>query len=339
MTPLFRIFANDQEITAMIRDRLLSLAVSDRAGLHTDTVEIRLDDRDGRIELPNKGAKLNVSIGYKERGLVQMGLYTVDEIELRGPPDSLIIRAHAADMRSTFKEHKNRAWDETTLGDLVATVAAEHRLEPRVADLLSTIRIPHLDQTEESDLHLLTRLARQYDAVAKPAEGVLMFVPKGEARSATGKAIPAVTISRNQTSEHRITMADRGRYKAVLAHWHNIATGRRTAVRVGEGKPVYILRHSYPDADTARAAAQGKRDALSRGLKTVSLTLKHGNPLLLAEVKLTLSGFRTGVDGDWVATQVDHELSDSGYHTRVEAETPKHRPTKEEATTQGAATP
>ena len=323
MTPRFRILANSRDITAAIRARCLSLTVSDRAGLHTDTVEIRLDDRDGHIELPHKGAELDVSIGYQEQGLVPMGLYTVDELELSGPPDTLTIRAKAANMRSSLKEHKTRAWDDTTLGDLVASVAGEHRLEPRVAEALTAIRIPHLDQTEESDLHLLTRLAKHYDAVAKPAGGYLVFVPAGEAKSATGKTIPAVAIRRNQTSEHRVTMADRGKYSAVLAHWHNTATGTRTPVRVGTGQPVYTLRHSYPDADTARAAAQGKLDALSRGLATASLTLQHGNPVLAAEAKLTLSGFRTGADGDWVATRVDHRLSDSGYSTRVEAETPK----------------
>ena len=87
----------------------MSLTVSDRAGLHTDTVEIRLDDREGHIDLPNKGAELKVSIGDKEQGLVQMGLYTVDEIELSGPPDTLIIRAKAANMRSSLKEHKTRS--------------------------------------------------------------------------------------------------------------------------------------------------------------------------------------------------------------------------------------
>jgi phage protein D len=321
MTPLFHILANGQDITANIQDRFLSLTLSDRAGLHADIVEIRLDDREGRIELPNKGAELDVSIGYKEQGLVHMGLYTVDEIELSGPPDALIIRAKAANMLSALKEHKTRSWDEKTLGDVLGVIAAEHQLELRVGESLTNISIAHLDQTEESDMHLLTRLAKQYDAVTKPAGGCLLFVPKGEAKSATGKAIPAVSISRYQTSGHRITLADRSHYSSVRAHWHDIAIGERKKVEIGDGNPVYILRHNYPDADTARAAAQGKLNALSRGLGTASLTLAQGNPLLAAEAKLTLSGFTTGIDGDWIATQVDHEFSNNGYSTHVEAET------------------
>ena len=143
---------------------------------------------------------------------------------------------------SLLKEHKTRSWDDITINNLVSTIAAEHQLESSVGKLIGATNLPHLDQTEESDLHLLTRLAKQYDAVAKPVGGFLLFVQKGEAKSATGKTIPAVVISRNQTSDHRITMADRGKYATVLAHWHNTATGTRTPVRVGDSKPVYTLR-------------------------------------------------------------------------------------------------
>ena len=41
-----------------------------------------------------------------------------------------------------------------------------------------------------------------------------------------------------------------------------------------------------------------------------------------AETPLTLTGFREGVNGRWIATRVTHETSASGYSTQVEAETP-----------------
>nr|VFK12740.1 MAG: hypothetical protein BECKLFY1418C_GA0070996_100165 [Candidatus Kentron sp. LFY] len=323
MTPAFRIFADSSEITGAIRDRLISLSVTDEAGNHSDTVEIRLDDRDGIIELPRKGAELEVLMGYRESGLVEMGLFTVDEVELTGPPDTMVVRGKAANMRASLKAHKTRPWDETTIGDIVAAIAGEHGLEPRVADSLASVKIVHLDQTEESDLHLLTRIAKKYDAVSKPVNNFLLFVPRGEAKSATGKEIPAVSINRNETSDHRVTLADRGKYQAVLAHWHDTSTGLRTPVQVGEGEPVFTLRHAYKDANTATAAAQAKLDALMRGLGTLSLTLKHGNPVLAAEAKLTLLGFREGVDGDWVITQANHTMAGGGYSTSLGAETPK----------------
>ncbi|MES9873172.1 MAG: contractile injection system protein, VgrG/Pvc8 family [Candidatus Sedimenticola sp. 6PFRAG7] len=325
MQPSFRIIADRQDITDTIRDRLLSLVVTDQSGGKTDMVEIRLDDRDGIIELPRKGAELDIAMGYAETGLAKMGLFTVDELELSGPPDTLIIKGKAANMRDSLKERKTRAWDEVTLDNLVATVAAEHKLEPRVGEFLGAIHIPHLDQTEESDLHLLTRLARQYDALTKPAGGALLFVPKGEAKSASGKTVPPVTIHRSETSDHRISMPDRGKYKAVIAHWHDTSSGNRTPVRIGDGKPVHTLKHTYSDQATARHAAQANMDALERGVATASITLKHGNPKLAAGGGLTLEGFRQGADGNWLTTQVVHTLSGGGYSTRVEAETPKKR--------------
>jgi len=111
----------------------------------------------------------------------------------------------------------------------------------------------------------------------------------------------------------------------VIAHWHDTATGTRTPVRFGEGRPAFTLRHAYRSATEAGNAAKAKLDALGRGLGTLSFTLKQGNPLLAAETPLTLSGFRRGVDGDWVATRVSHNLGDGGYETRVDAETPKNR--------------
>jgi phage protein D len=49
MTPDFRIHADSQDITERIQDRLLSLRVTDEAGIKSDTVELNLDDRDGLV--------------------------------------------------------------------------------------------------------------------------------------------------------------------------------------------------------------------------------------------------------------------------------------------------
>ena len=304
------------------------MRVTDEAGYESDAVEIQLDDRDNKIGPLRKGVELAVAFGYKEDpDLVNMGLFTVDEIEMSGPPDTFTIRAKAADMRGSLKQHKTRSWDRITIGGLVAAIAADHGLKPGVGNTLAGAAIEHLDQTEESDLHLLTRLSEQYDAVAKPSEGRLLFVLRGEARSASGAPRAIVAIERGQTSNHRVTLADRGSYGAAVAHWDDVKAGRRVAERAGGGEPVYTLRHPYPNAAEARAAARAKLAALNRGAATLSLTLKPAIPTLAAETRLTLSGFRPGVDGDWVATRVSHQIGSGGFATQAEAETP----TKKEA--------
>ena len=69
MKPVFKVLANGQDITALLADRLESLQVVDKAGLDSDELTITLDDRDGAVGLPARGAVLEVSLGYAETGL------------------------------------------------------------------------------------------------------------------------------------------------------------------------------------------------------------------------------------------------------------------------------
>lgn len=49
MRAIFQVIANAQDITDLLKDRLISLQLTDRAGLQSDECEIRLDDRGDRI--------------------------------------------------------------------------------------------------------------------------------------------------------------------------------------------------------------------------------------------------------------------------------------------------
>ena len=339
MTPEFRILADSQDITDRIRDRLLSLRVTDEAGIKSDTVEIKLDDRDALIAWPMHGAELEVSLGYAAQGsanaasamdgvsgpksgLTRLGLYIVDEVEHGGPPNTLTIRAKASDMRRSLKAPRTRAWDNVTLADMVTTIAGEHGLVPKISEPLAAVSYTHLDQTEESDLHLLTRLARENSAVTKPVAGNLIFASRGESKSISGKDLPTVQILNSQIQRHQMTQADRGKYAAVQTHWHDPMKAKRVSVKVGQGEPVYTLRHTYPDSEQAARAALAKLEALQRGTGTLSLTL-IGNSDLMAEAKLELKGIRDRVDGGWLIQRVEHQFDNQGFVTRIEAETPK----------------
>ena len=320
MTPDYKIIADSNDITAVIRSRFLELRVTDESGITSDTVEIDLDDREPHIELPRKGAALEVSIGYKETGIALMGRYVVDEAELSGPPDTVTIRAKSADMRESLKSPVSKSFDNISLGNLVATIAAKHGLTPFVAKSLSAITLTHLDQTNESDLHLLTRLAKDHGAVAKPAGGKLLFVLAGEAKTATGKTLPALNLDRSDLDTWRVTIADRGKYMSVIAYWRDKSAGDDVQVTAGTGDPVYTIRRHYPDAGSALSAAKSKLASFESGAATLRFT-KAGDNRLAAEGSLNISGVRSGVNGAWKTTRVTHTINDSGYRCDGEAET------------------
>ncbi|OEU69128.1 MAG: hypothetical protein BA863_17500 [Desulfovibrio sp. S3730MH75] len=324
MNPIFKVIADSADITAKISDRFLRLSVTDEAGYTSDAVEIELDNRDGAIAMPRTGAELEVFMGFKETSLSRMGLFVVGDVSLSGPPDTMTISGHAANMRISLKAPKTRSWDEKSVQDIVSTIAGEHGLTSAVAPVLSGITLTHIDQTEESDLHFLTRIAKDHDAVAKPVESHLLFVPRGQTKSISGKSLPTISLKRTDLINWNMTAASRGKYQSVKAYWHSLDDAERMPVTIGNGKPCFVVSGSSPTVTQAKAMAQAKYDQLQRGTAKLSLTTE-GNPQIVAECALTVSGVN-GLAGDWTVKTVEHELSDSGYQCRIECESPTGKP-------------
>ncbi len=330
MALLYSISVDQADITAKVADRLLRLTVVDEAGIKSDTVSLTLDNRDTSIAIPRRGVIMKVSLGTDKTGLVLMGAYTVDEVSTEGPVRTLTINAKAADMLAGLKVRKTRAWPDVTLGELVEAIAGEHNLKPHISDALAAIDlapIPYkqLDQTNESDLHLLTRLAKQYDAIAKPANGFLLFVARGEGKAASGQTMPAVTLKESDVKTFRARAADRGKYLSVKAYYLDDDTQERVAVTAGAGQPVFSLRRTFPDSAQAQGAASAKLDALKRGTATLALSLE-GRPDIVAETPLTFVSDDALANGDWIVTRSEQTLSGrngGGYVTRIDAQVPK----------------
>ena len=321
MTPDYRIRANTKDITATIHDRLISLSVADEAGFKADTLTLVIDNRDGKVAIPLTGAELEVFMGYKETGLARMGLYVADEITIEGPPDTLTISANAANMRAGLKERKERSWNAFALGDIVKTIAAEHGYTAKVDSFLGAIRRNHLDQTE-SDMHLLTRLGKEYSAVAKVAGGTILFVQQGAAKSASGKALSPVTLTRGDLARWSVRSTDRKQYKAIVAYWQDVENGEKRKVQVGEGTPKKVITGIYPTEEMAKDAALAMQNTTSRSGSTLSFSC-IGRSDLMAETPLTMHNVAEGVNGEWVISRATHEISDRGYTISCTAKPPK----------------
>lgn len=329
LTPEYRLLANQADITNTIRRRLVSLRYTDEAGLDSDMLEIVLTDHEPErpIDIPPTGAELELFLGY-DGAAERIGLFVADEVELAGWPGQMTIRARAAPFdtskagKTSLQTQKTRSWDAgKTIGDVVKTIAAEHGLEPAVADLLASIALPHLAQTDESDINFLSRVARRYDAVIKPAGGKLVLAKVGTSKTVTGQSMPTVTLAPGDVTSWRMSVSKREKSGTVVACWHDTQAAKRHEVQVGTGDPVTRLKMYYPNQDLARSAAQAEIQKRERGTVSVSVTLP-GRTDLVAEGRLVLRGFRPGVNGEWSIKRTEHTLSGGGYVTSVEAETP-----------------
>lgn len=337
MTPDFRLLLDGQDITPRIAPRLESLMLTDARGFEVDTLDITLTDHDGKLALPRRGAKLRLHLGWQGQPLEDKGEYLVDEVEHSGAPDKLTLRARSADLRSTLTKKLECSYHALTLGDIVRTCAARNGLTAVIPEALASIPTAHLDQLGESDANLLTRLAHDHGAIATVKAGKLLFIPPGQATTASGAPLQKVTLTRKLGDQHRYNVADRAMYTAVRANYHDVRSGTRAYVIVGEEEEIDSteaespaqptapntkeLRHTYASRNSAQRAAKAELQRIKRGLATFSLTLAEGRPELFPEVPVAVQGFKEEIDvEEWVVVRVVHLVDGSGYTTGVDME-------------------
>lgn len=321
MKPAFSITVSGNDITGLVADRLISLSLTDEAGVKSDRLELTLDDRDQRLAIPPTKAVITVSIGYSTK-LVNKGQYTVEEVEIEGPERRMVIRANAAGASKGAGAARERSWHDTTLGKIARSIAGKHGWEPAISPDLDNIAIEHIDQ-HENDLQFLVRLAVDNGAVAKVSHNKLVIAEHGEGKTVSGKSMPTINVAASSTTDWVYTRAERGDYDGVKAAYTDMKTGTRGEAIDGEdGENTHVLPHTYRSKSAAERAAKSKRASLKRGKDKFDIKNMPGEPTLEAEVQIDATGFRSGVDGLWNVVKVTHNLTDSGYTCSVECEAP-----------------
>ncbi|WP_426767390.1 phage late control D family protein [Erwinia aphidicola] len=357
-TPDFMIRVNSENVTANISPRLISLTMTDNRGFEADQLDIELDDTDGQLAMPVRGAVISLFLGWKGQPLTGKGDFTVDEVEHHGAPDTMTIRARSADFRGTLNSRREVSYHDTTLGAVIRQVAERNKLQPIIAEAFASVPVTHIDQTQETDAAFLTRIATLNGAVAAIKAGRLLFIKPGGGVTAAGKPIPQMTITRQDGDRHSFSISDRGAYTGVTASWlhtkkpkpkkvkvqrkpkerhlraleHPAAKKRKAApAKTPEAKEgdylagsednVFAITTVYATKAAAMRAAQAKWNKLQRGVADFSLTLAMGRADLFPETPVQVSGFKAVIDAQpWVISKVTHSLSGSGYTTALEFE-------------------
>lgn len=348
--PAFSIQIGDRQLTAL-DDRLISLSLTDNRGFEADTIDLTLDDSDGQIIMPSRGARISVSLGWDNEPLIFKGVYTVDETGHSGPPDQVLISARSTDFRNDFNVKREYSWHDITVGDVVASIATRYGLRAGVSEELAKLEIDHADQTSESDISFLTRMAGMLDAVTTVKNGMLLFITPGKGVTRSGKPLPEATIVRSSGDRHRFNLADRDAYTGVTAHWLDLSFGKRPSVTVRttgpgrrrktgpkkttepastrkEGKymvgaegNVFVIRRTFKTEKAAKRAAAAKWSQLQRGAATFAITLARGRADLYPEQPASVIGFKSTLDSVfWTIARCVHDIGSGGFTTSLDLE-------------------
>lgn len=317
----YSLVVNGRDVSQTVRPLLMRLQLRESRGEEADQLDITLDDSTGNLALPPVGATIDLQLGYLHTGMVDKGSFTVDEIEHSGTPDVVALRCRSAELRSTLRQRASKSWHGTTLGQIVRDIAAKNKLLVNVDESLAAKRVQHIDQTNESDVHFLTRLGRQHDAVATVKKGRLVFLHIGSTKNSSGKELEAIVLTRADGDCHRYHCAARDSYTGVRANWQDARAAEKKAAIAGTEDNLKTLRDSYATEADARAAAQAELGRIERGAATLEITLAIGQPALMVQTPVNVRGWKPEIDGtDWLCKSVEHSLDDNGLTTRMEME-------------------
>lgn len=319
LIPAFRITVNGKDISPVLRPRLVSMTLSENGEDESDQLDITLDDSDQQIELPTIGISITVAIGWKNGIMIDKGSFIVSGFSHSGPADTLTIHARTADLTDSLKEVRERSYHNTTLGAILDQIARRNSLKSGTAANLRNRKIKHIDQTNESDAAFLRRLGKQFDAVSTIKNNTLLFTPKSQSKTVSGKELPLIIIQRKDGDQHNFSVDKRDDYTGARAYWHNSKKARRQSVVAGLTKRCKNLKNTYASKEEAEEAAKAEWLRIQRGEYKFNMTLAVGRPDLMPQSPVTVSGYKKLIDETkWIADKIQHEISNNGFTTTVE---------------------
>lgn len=111
-------------------------------------------------------------------------------------------------------------------------LAARYGLTPSIGEAFKGVIIDHIDQTNESDLVFLTRLATEQDAIATVKSSRLMVIKASNGTTTSGQPLPAITITRQDGDQHCFSVEDRDAYTGVIAYWQDNKAAEKKKIEV-----------------------------------------------------------------------------------------------------------
>lgn len=353
-TPARTIKYGTKDITADITPTLIELSYTDHIEGESDSLEITLMDIplhaqsypsglpqeaitniDGHTKAvlvntvaepgkwltswyPTHGDTLTVWIGYEDAPMLPCGSFEIDEVELQGPPDTVKIKALAAGVKRSVRTRKGRAYENTNLRDIAATVAKRNKMT--LKGKIEPIKIAYVAQAFEADLPFLKRVSEEYGYAFSVRGKDLCFFKHSELKAAK----PILTIGRKDVITYRFHDKVHGVVTAATATYHD---PRAKAVRTVKVKDA-ISKNNHTSSDERKINVRAETEAQAKAKASAALARANddqtgatltlvGNVRLLAGVNFMLTEFGK-FNGKYNISQSGHRQSRGGYTTEVE---------------------
>lgn len=324
--PAYRLVYNQKDITHDVSVYVTSVTYTDKLSGESDEIQVDLEDSEGRWRdawYPGKGDTLTLYMGCAGENLRECGTFSVDEIELSGPPDNVSLRGLATSVTAALRTKNSRGFENTTLAAIAQRIAGKHHLQ--LQGQIEPLTLDRVTQYDETDLAFLKRLAGDYGYMVKVTHTHIIF----SSLDALRDAAPVFTFTRRDISRYSVRDTINRIYKGAKHRSQNSRTKQVVTYQADGGESTTTVsaatRGHSTSADTlalsGRTGNQGtaaRRTRAALNLKNqyqkVATLSMEGNVRLRAGHNVTLTGFGAS-DGKWLTGSVRHSMTRSGGYT------------------------
>ena len=102
----------------------------------------------GMPGIRGEGDMLMLKLGYQGEALLDCRSFSIDEIELGAPPDTVSIRGVATSVNSALRTASSEGYEETTLDAIASRIAQKHGL--KLVGQIEPITIDRVTQYAET---------------------------------------------------------------------------------------------------------------------------------------------------------------------------------------------
>lgn len=282
------------------------------------------------------------------------GIFSVDEISYRGAPRTFEVKAVSIPLDTPIRRKlKNRAFDKATLASVAKKIASENKMkivfdrgDDESSEAFYNMTFDRAEQKWESDLAFLGRLAKDAGLSLKiKGEKIIIFDQSSYEKK---KPLKTLTLGESLITSWEFSSSQGDLYKSCEVRYSNprgageftedLEEVGRDNVKFNEdmeSENIKSLTCVYLDPELAAAGkgqdyqmkkrAVGRKQAerlakaklreLNRRAVTGRIDLV-GDVDLIAGIVVECKKFG-GIDGNYIITEANHDLSESGYTTSL----------------------
>lgn len=287
-------------------ENILSLSFNDRAGSKSDRVTVKVVPS---FKRPKPSSKLELifkrSVNDILTEVMECGLFHIQTVT-RTNNQALSFTATGVEFNSKQKTKISQHYQKTKLSNIVNIVAG--RLGHKVKFKTTDIFIKSLNQTNETDINFLERLAGEYNVLFSIKNDIIYFVNKND------ESLPVTPIEADKCKSISLKHSSKTYYKSCLASWWDIQDGKLKDITIGKGEPVLKMKCSsknYEDEKAIRVKAQAKLDQSKKGIVQGSFSTSGKKIYAGTRVNL-LNTYSNEDDGLYSIESCTHTWSRSG---------------------------